>query len=53
VTWHTNLNTYERVVEQDLKQAAISIASVVYHLANRDAPLPRFSQESMPPLPKP
>jgi carboxypeptidase Q len=53
VTWHTNLNTFERVLEPDLKQAAISIASVLYHLANRDDLLPRFGKENMPPLPKP
>jgi carboxypeptidase Q len=47
-TWHTNLDTYERVLEPDLKQCAIVAASVVYHLSMRDDPLPRFSKEAMP-----
>ncbi|HEY9467514.1 MAG TPA: M20/M25/M40 family metallo-hydrolase, partial [Vicinamibacterales bacterium] len=32
-TWHTNLDTYERIVEDDVKKAAIVIAGAVYHLA--------------------
>jgi hypothetical protein len=47
-THHTNLDTYERAVEADVKQSAIVIASVVYHLAMRDEPLPRFGQADMP-----
>ena len=31
-TWHTNLDTYERVVEDDLKAAAAVIAAAVYEL---------------------
>jgi hypothetical protein len=50
-TWHTNLDTYERIIEQDAKQSAMTIASVVYHLAMRDEMLPRFPAEEMPPLP--
>jgi carboxypeptidase Q len=52
-THHTNLDTYERVVEQDVKQAAVVIASVLYHLAMRDEPLPRFDKATMPPRPEP
>jgi carboxypeptidase Q len=48
-TWHTDLDTYERVLEGDLKQCAIVIASLAYHLAMRDAMLPRFPDDSMPP----
>jgi Zn-dependent M28 family amino/carboxypeptidase len=48
-THHTNLDTYERVIEQDAKQSAIVIASVLYHLAMRDEPLPRFGPADMPP----
>ena len=48
VTWHTNLDTYERIVEDDVKKAAIVIAGTVYHLAMRDELLPRFSKEEMP-----
>jgi hypothetical protein len=40
-TWHTNLDTYERIVETDVKQAAVVVASTVYHLAMSDARLPR------------
>ena len=47
-TWHTNLDTYERIVEEDVKQSAIVMASMVYHLAMRDELLPRFSKEEMP-----
>ena len=46
-THHTNLDVYEAVVEDDLKQASVILASVVYHAAARDAMLPRK------PLPKP
>jgi hypothetical protein len=47
-TWHTNLDTYERIVEEDVKKAAMVIAGTVYHLATRDELLPRFSKEEMP-----
>ncbi len=47
-TWHTNLDTYERIVEDDVKKAAIVVAGTVYHLAMRDELLPRFSKEEMP-----
>jgi carboxypeptidase Q len=51
-TWHTNLDTYERVIELDAKQSAITIASVVYHLATRDDVLPRFPTAEMPAVPQ-
>ncbi|MBI4263856.1 MAG: M20/M25/M40 family metallo-hydrolase [Acidobacteria bacterium] len=47
-TWHTNLDTYERIVEDDVKKSAIVIASAVYHLATRDELLPRFTADQMP-----
>ncbi len=47
-TWHTNLDTYERVVEDDVKKSAIVMAAAVYHLAMRDELLPRFTNEQMP-----
>jgi hypothetical protein len=47
-TWHTNLDTYERVVEEDVKKSAIVMAAAVYHVAMRDDLLPRFSAEQMP-----
>ncbi len=48
-TWHTNLDTYERIIEEDVKKSAIAIAAAVYHLAMRDEMLPRFGKEDMPP----
>jgi carboxypeptidase Q len=51
-TWHTNLDTYERVVEDDVKKSAIVIAAAVYHVAMRDELLPRFTKEQMPPAPR-
>jgi Zn-dependent M28 family amino/carboxypeptidase len=50
-TWHTNLDTYERIVEEDVKNAAIVIAAAVYQLAMRDDLLPRYKSEEMPALP--
>jgi carboxypeptidase Q len=52
-TWHTNLDTYERIIEDDAKASAIVIAAAVYQLAMRDELLPRFTKEAMPPLPPP
>lgn len=46
-THHTNMDFYDHVVEDDLKQAATVIASFVYHTAQRDERLPRKA------LPKP
>ncbi len=51
ITWHTNMDTYERIVEDDVKKAAIVFAAAVYHLAMRDEMLPRFSKETMPAAP--
>jgi hypothetical protein len=51
-TWHTNLDTYERIVEDDVKKSAIAIAATVYHLAMRDEPLPRFTADDMPRRPQ-
>jgi hypothetical protein len=50
-TWHTNLDTYERVVEADLKSSAIAIAAAIYQLAMRDDLLPRFAEGEMPARP--
>ena len=50
-TWHTNLDTYERIVEDDVKKSAIAIAAAVYQLAMRDELLPRFKADEMPPVP--
>ena len=50
-TWHTNLDTYERIIEDDVKKSAIIIAAAVYNLAMRDELLPRFKAADMPALP--
>ena len=47
-TWHTNLDTYERIVEEDVKAQAAVIAALVYELAMRDELLPRFAKDQMP-----
>jgi hypothetical protein len=52
-THHTNLDNYERVIEEDVKASAISIAATVYQLAMSDEMLPRFKKEAMPPAPRP
>jgi hypothetical protein len=52
-THHTNLDNYERVIEEDVKASAIVIAATVYQLAMRDAMLARLPAAQMPPLPPP
>ena len=52
-TWHTNLDTYERIIPDDAQQSAMVIAAAVYHLAMRDDKLPRLPKDKMPPLPTP
>lgn len=47
-TWHTNVDNYERILEDDLKQAAIVTAAAAYGLAMRDSLLPRFEGDDMP-----
>jgi hypothetical protein len=50
-THHTNLDTYERIIEDDVKGNAIVIAATLYQLAMRDDMVPRFTADKMPPLP--
>jgi hypothetical protein len=50
-THHTNLDTYERVIEADVRDAAVVVAGTLYQLAMRDEPLPRFAADRMPPPP--
>jgi len=50
-TWHTNLDTYERILEDDVKKNAMVVAWSAYQLAMADRLLPRFAQGEMPPLP--
>jgi carboxypeptidase Q len=51
-THHTNLDTYERIIEDDVKSSATAIAGVLYQLAMSDEMVPRLSAENMPPLPQ-
>lgn len=46
-THHTNMDTYDHLVPEDLKQAATIVAAFVYNTAQRDERLPRKE------LPKP
>jgi carboxypeptidase Q len=41
VTHHTNMDVYDYVIEEDVKQNAVIIATLVYHLAMRDGMIPR------------
>jgi carboxypeptidase Q len=50
-TWHTNLDTYERIVPEDVIHNAVVTASAIYGLANRDEMLPRFVASEMPAVP--
>ncbi|GAB5520641.1 MAG: M28 family metallopeptidase [Rhodothermales bacterium] len=52
-TWHTNVDTYERILPEDVKQAAVVVAATAYHLAMQEEPLPRFAPDAMPPTPEP
>jgi len=49
-THHTNMDLYERVHEDDVRQAATIVAAFAYHAAHRDELLPR---KPLPPLPPP
>ncbi len=40
-THHSNMDTYDRLVEQDLKRSATIVAAFVYHTSERAAALPR------------
>jgi carboxypeptidase Q len=50
-TWHTNLDTYERILEDDVKKDATEVAWAVYQLAMRDDLLTRYTKDTMPPKP--
>jgi len=53
-THHTNLDTYERIYEEDVREGAVEIASAVYALAMADDMVPRFKDADMPkPVPEP
>jgi carboxypeptidase Q len=53
-THHTNLDTYERIYEEDVREGAVEIASAVYYVAMQDQMVPRFADAEMPkPAPEP
>src|SRR5438128_6542226 len=52
-TWHTNFDTYERILEDDVRKDLVELAWCVYQLATRDELLPRFTKDQMPPKPPP
>jgi hypothetical protein len=53
-THHTNLDTYERIYEDDVREGAVEIASAAYALAMADEMVARFPADAMPkPAPEP
>jgi hypothetical protein len=53
LTWHTNVDSYERIVAEDVQKSAIVLAATAFELASREERLPRFSKADMPPPPAP
>jgi len=45
-THHTNMDTYERVREADLRQAAVVMASFAYHASARKEKIPMAKSKS-------
>lgn len=50
-THHTSFDTYERIYEPDIREAAVEEALTAYALAMADQMLPRCSASTMPPPP--
>ncbi len=50
-TWHTNIDSFERILPEDAARNATVLASVAFHIANRPERLPRWKVEELPPLP--
>ncbi len=48
VTHHTNLDTYERIVPEDVKGDSVVLAAAVWYVANLDQMIPRFTKDKMP-----
>ncbi|HST52927.1 MAG TPA: M28 family peptidase, partial [Pyrinomonadaceae bacterium] len=40
-TWHTNQDNFDRVIPEDVKEAAVIVAAFVYNSAMADSKLPR------------
>jgi carboxypeptidase Q len=45
--YHTNMDTFERMSLEDMKQIAVVVATFVYHTAQRDELLPRKPAENL------
>lgn len=45
---HTQIDTYDHLRIEDMKQAAVILASFLLHAANRDEPLPRMPLPTQP-----
>ncbi len=45
-THHTNMDTYERVRDADLRQAAVVMASFAYHASARQEKIPLAKSKS-------
>ncbi len=43
--WHTNMDVYDRLVEEDLMQASVILASWAYFAAMRDEMIPRSERQ--------
>jgi carboxypeptidase Q len=52
-THHTSFDTYERIYEPDMREAAVEEALTLYSLANTDQMVPRCSAATMPAPPAP
>lgn len=52
-THHSNMDSYERLIADDLRKNAVIVASFVYHAANRPALLPREPLPAPPAAPRP
>ena len=52
-THHTSFDTYERIYEPDMREAAVEEALTLFALANTDSMVPRCSAATMPPPPVP
>ena len=47
-THHSNMDTYDRLVEQDLKRSATIVAAFVYNTSERQAQIPRKALPAAP-----
>ena len=51
VPYENDPDTYERIIEEDVKKDAMVVAWSIYQLATRDDLLPRMATADMPPKP--